>query len=54
MTNKVLRDCDNEVKDIRDHGLRGADDEQNISIQSRKSGCAHTGDLGLGAYKGRL
>lgn len=27
-TGRVLQECGYEVKDIRDHGLRGADDEQ--------------------------
>ncbi|MEW5815850.1 MAG: DUF5615 family PIN-like protein [Spirochaetota bacterium] len=27
-TGKVLKDCSYEVKDIRDYGLRGADDKE--------------------------
>ncbi|MBI1769872.1 MAG: DUF5615 family PIN-like protein [Bacteroidetes bacterium] len=47
-TGRVLKDCGYEVKDIRDHGLRGADDEMIFRFAQGNQAVLITGDLGFG------
>lgn len=47
-TGKVLKDSGYEVKDIRDHGFRGADDEKIHQFAKSNQAVLITGDLGFG------
>ncbi len=47
-TARVLRDSGYEVKDIRDHGLRGADDKKIYQFAQKNQAVLVTGDLGFG------
>lgn len=47
-TGKVLKENGYEVKDIRDHGLRGADDEVIYQFAQENQSVLITGDTGFG------
>jgi len=47
-TGKALKDCGYEVKDIRDHGLRGADDEVIYQFAQENKAVIITSDMGFG------
>jgi len=47
-TGKALQDLGYEVKDIRDHGLRGMDDERIYQFAQNNQAVLITGDLGFG------
>src|SRR3972149_5059749 len=47
-TAKALRDRGYEVKDIRDYGLRGADDEKIYQFAQNSQAVLITGDMGFG------
>lgn len=47
-TGKVLKDSGYEVKDIRDHGLRGADDEVIYQFAQENQAVLITSDTGFG------
>lgn len=47
-TGKALKNCGYEVKDIRDHGLRGASDHEIYQFAKRNEAVLITGDLGFG------
>lgn len=47
-TGKLLKECGYEVKDIRDHGLRGAEDERVYRFAQENRAALITGDLGFG------
>lgn len=47
-TGKVLKDCGYEVKDIRDHELRGADDEDIFQFAQNNQAVLITGVMGFG------
>ena len=46
-TSKVLKDNGYEVKDIRDHGLRGADDDRIYQFTQVNQSVLITGDMGF-------
>ena len=47
-TGKVLKETGYEVKDIRDHGLRGADDDKIYQFAQNNQAVLITADLGFG------
>jgi predicted nuclease of predicted toxin-antitoxin system len=44
----MLQELGHDVKDIRDHGLRGADDEAIFQFAQKNRAVLLTGDLGFG------
>ena len=47
-TAKILRDAGHEVFDIRDHGLRGKEDNEILAFATQRKAILITGDLGFG------
>lgn len=47
-TGRVLRECGYEINDIRDHGLRGANDAVVYQFAQSHQAALLTGDLGFG------
>jgi predicted nuclease of predicted toxin-antitoxin system len=47
-TAKTLREAGHEVYDIRDHGLRGKDDNAILAFATQQKAILITGDLGFG------
>ena len=47
-TGKALKEEGYEVKDVRDHGLRGADDKDIYQFARREKSVLLTGDTGFG------
>jgi predicted nuclease of predicted toxin-antitoxin system len=47
-TSRALQSLGHDVKDIRDHGLRGADDQAIFQFAQKHRAVLVTGDLGFG------
>ena len=47
-TARMLREAGHEVYDIRDHGLRGKDDDAILAFATQQKAILITGDLGFG------
>ena len=47
-TAKILRQAGHEVYDIRDHGLRGKEDDAILAFATQQKAILITGDLGFG------
>jgi len=47
-TTKMLKEHEYEVRDIRDYGLRGADDEEIYQFAQTEQAVLLTGDTGFG------